>query len=58
MHGGHEAQMLPRVAVRALWLGAFAVDAYRAADYYVRHPDRRADLGTPAVVEDFRRSVE
>jgi hypothetical protein len=57
MLGGHEAQMLPNVAVRALWLGAFAIDAYRAADYYFRHPDRRADLGTPAVVENIRRSV-
>lgn len=53
--GGHEAQFLPYVAVRALWLRRNSIGAYQALDHYLRHPDQRSHLGTPAAVDHLRR---
>lgn len=43
--GAFEAQFLPFMVVRAMWLGANAVPAYRSLRHYFEHPDERSELG-------------
>jgi hypothetical protein len=49
--GAFEAQFLPFIVVRTMWLGANAVPAYSFLRYYFEHPEERSalgDVGQPA----------
>jgi MFS family permease len=43
--GAFEAQFLPFMVVRTMWLGANAVPTYSTLRYYFDHPDERRKLG-------------
>jgi hypothetical protein len=42
--GAFEAQFLPFMVARTMWLGANALPAYRALRHYFEHPEERIQL--------------
>jgi hypothetical protein len=49
--GDYEAQFLPFVAVRSLWLRSNSELAYRTFDHYLRHPEDRPELATTTALK-------